>query len=295
MSLLKRFGRRLAAVSRDRRHRLRRPPAAEPKAASPAMWKVADKDTTIYLFGTIHLLPKDTKWRSPAFDKAAASADTLVVETIDRRSQSGRDHGRAVRSWPSRRACRRSSSGSSRKSARAAGRHSPSRAFPARLSTSWKPGRRRSSCWSCSCKGLASIRLGVESATQEAVHRPRQVDRRAGNQCRAARLLRPHVGGGAAQVPGRRARGFGGDEEAVRRDARAPGAAATSRRSATASTAISAIAPELKEALLVQAQCQLGEMGQGPARPAGHGAGRGRRRPSRRRRFGVSTCWKSRA
>lgn len=57
-------------------------PATEPKAASPAMWKVADEDTTIYLFGTIHLLPKGTEWRSPAFDKAAAGSDTLVVETV---------------------------------------------------------------------------------------------------------------------------------------------------------------------------------------------------------------------
>jgi uncharacterized protein YbaP (TraB family) len=34
------------------------------------------------LFGTIHLLPKDAQWRSAAFDKAAAGADTLVVETL---------------------------------------------------------------------------------------------------------------------------------------------------------------------------------------------------------------------
>ncbi len=46
------------------------------------MWKVADHDTTIYLFGTIHLLPKGTQWRSPTFDKAAAGSDTLVVETV---------------------------------------------------------------------------------------------------------------------------------------------------------------------------------------------------------------------
>ena len=57
-------------------------PAAEPKAAGPALWSVADEDTTIYLFGTIPMLPKDVKWRSPAFDKAASSASTLVVETV---------------------------------------------------------------------------------------------------------------------------------------------------------------------------------------------------------------------
>src|SRR4249919_3394238 len=78
MSLLKRFGRRLAAISAIAVTACGTAPAAEPKAASPAMWRVADEDTTIYLFGTIHLLPKGTQWRSPAFDKAAAGSDSLV-------------------------------------------------------------------------------------------------------------------------------------------------------------------------------------------------------------------------
>jgi len=43
-------------------------PAAE--AARPALWKVADEDTTIYLFGTIHLLPKGIEW----YDGAVATA-----------------------------------------------------------------------------------------------------------------------------------------------------------------------------------------------------------------------------
>src|SRR5687768_12082912 len=81
MSLLKRFGRRLAAFGAIAATACAAP-AAQPKAASPAMWKVADADTTIYLFGTIHLLPKDTKWRSPVFDQAASGSDTLVVETV---------------------------------------------------------------------------------------------------------------------------------------------------------------------------------------------------------------------
>ena len=81
MSLLKRFGRNLAAFSAIAAT-AGAAPAAEPKHAAPAMWKVADSDTTIYLFGTIHLLPKGTSWRSPAFDKAAAGSDTLVVETL---------------------------------------------------------------------------------------------------------------------------------------------------------------------------------------------------------------------
>lgn len=58
------------------------PLAAKAPAAKPAMWKLSDKDTTIYLFGTIHLLPKGTEWRTAAFNKAATSASDLVVETV---------------------------------------------------------------------------------------------------------------------------------------------------------------------------------------------------------------------
>lgn len=82
MNLLKRIGRRMAAISAIAATACGAAPAVEAKDASPAMWKVADHDTTVYLFGTIHLLPKGTKWRSAAFDRAAASADMLVVETV---------------------------------------------------------------------------------------------------------------------------------------------------------------------------------------------------------------------
>lgn len=56
--------------------------AAEAKSAKPAMWQVTDKDTHIYLFGTVHLLPPGTQWRTAKFDKAANGSETLVVETI---------------------------------------------------------------------------------------------------------------------------------------------------------------------------------------------------------------------
>lgn len=54
--------------------------AASP--AKPALWAVSDADTTIYLFGTIHLLPQDYQWRSAKLDDAVASSQQLVVETI---------------------------------------------------------------------------------------------------------------------------------------------------------------------------------------------------------------------
>ena len=60
------------------------PVAAAPAShvAHPALWAVSDADTTIYLFGTIHLLPSDYKWRTPKFDQAVAGSQQLVVETI---------------------------------------------------------------------------------------------------------------------------------------------------------------------------------------------------------------------
>ena len=53
-----------------------------PTSARPALWEVSDPDTKIYLFGTIHLLPKNYLWRTKALDRAIARSDTLVVETI---------------------------------------------------------------------------------------------------------------------------------------------------------------------------------------------------------------------
>jgi uncharacterized protein YbaP (TraB family) len=52
------------------------------QAAHPALWAVADADTTVYLFGTIHLLPEKYRWRTPAFDQAVSGSQQLVVETI---------------------------------------------------------------------------------------------------------------------------------------------------------------------------------------------------------------------
>lgn len=55
---------------------------ASAKEAKPALWQVYDKDTNIYLFGTVHLLPPGTAWRSAKLNQATQSAGTLVVETI---------------------------------------------------------------------------------------------------------------------------------------------------------------------------------------------------------------------
>ena len=56
--------------------------ARAPQPAKPALWQVSDQDTTIYLFGTIHLLPPNYQWRTAKLDQAVASSQELVVETI---------------------------------------------------------------------------------------------------------------------------------------------------------------------------------------------------------------------
>lgn len=56
--------------------------ARAPRPAQPALWAVSDADTTIYLFGTIHLLPAQYQWRTAKLDQAVANSRELVVETI---------------------------------------------------------------------------------------------------------------------------------------------------------------------------------------------------------------------
>jgi uncharacterized protein YbaP (TraB family) len=53
---------------------------------SPAMWTLSDEDTTIHIFGTVHLLRPDLVWRTEAFDQALTSADKIVFE-VDMKSE----------------------------------------------------------------------------------------------------------------------------------------------------------------------------------------------------------------
>lgn len=54
--------------------------SAAPAGNGPALWKVADADTTIYLFGTVHVLPKEIEWYDTTIAKAFDSSQTLVTE-----------------------------------------------------------------------------------------------------------------------------------------------------------------------------------------------------------------------
>lgn len=46
----------------------------------PAIWKVTDKDTSIFLFGTIHVLPYNFDWRTAQLDEIVEDAGSLIVE-----------------------------------------------------------------------------------------------------------------------------------------------------------------------------------------------------------------------
>ena len=50
---------------------------------APAMWRLADEDTTIYMLGTVHLLPEGFRWRNPQLDGILAEVDALVLESSD--------------------------------------------------------------------------------------------------------------------------------------------------------------------------------------------------------------------
>lgn len=60
------------------------PPAPAPASATipadPALWVVKDKDTTIYLFGTIHALKPQLSWFDSAVRKAFDASGQLVLE-----------------------------------------------------------------------------------------------------------------------------------------------------------------------------------------------------------------------
>jgi uncharacterized protein len=55
-------------------------PAVTQRTATPALWVVKDADTTIYLFGTFHLLPDGLNWNFGPVKAAFESADTLRLE-----------------------------------------------------------------------------------------------------------------------------------------------------------------------------------------------------------------------
>jgi uncharacterized protein YbaP (TraB family) len=57
-------------------------PPVMPDDPDPALWVISDDDTTIYLFGTIHLLKPGLTWFDEAVKTAFDSSEELVIEMI---------------------------------------------------------------------------------------------------------------------------------------------------------------------------------------------------------------------
>lgn len=51
-----------------------------PERATPPLWVVERDGKKLYLFGSLHLLPAQTKWTSEALDKARAASQVFVFE-----------------------------------------------------------------------------------------------------------------------------------------------------------------------------------------------------------------------
>ena len=52
----------------------------EAETPGPALWSLSDEDTTIYLFGTIHVLPEGETWYNGRISTAFDASDELVFE-----------------------------------------------------------------------------------------------------------------------------------------------------------------------------------------------------------------------
>lgn len=55
----------------------------QPYEPHPAIWKIGDADSTIYIFGTVHSLPPGFRWRNPGLESVIVRADSLLLESVD--------------------------------------------------------------------------------------------------------------------------------------------------------------------------------------------------------------------
>lgn len=49
--------------------------------AAPALWKVSDEDSSVWLFGSVHMLRADTEWRSSTLEKVISKVERVYFET----------------------------------------------------------------------------------------------------------------------------------------------------------------------------------------------------------------------
>ena len=59
------------------------PALAQAQPTGPALWVIRDDDSTIYLFGTIHFLKPNVRWRTAQIQSALDASDSLVLEVAN--------------------------------------------------------------------------------------------------------------------------------------------------------------------------------------------------------------------
>lgn len=72
------------APQNDTLQGLSAPPYAGPPQApipQPALWTASDADTTVYVFGSLHVLPENLDWTSPDLEAALDEANAVYFET----------------------------------------------------------------------------------------------------------------------------------------------------------------------------------------------------------------------
>lgn len=83
-------------------------PVERTSGDGPALWVARDADSTVYLFGTVHMLKPGTAWGSDKVDAAFDSASDIWFEVVDPDDQSaltplfqqyGVDPARPLSSW----------------------------------------------------------------------------------------------------------------------------------------------------------------------------------------------------
>jgi len=57
--------------------------SAATRSASPALWVLQDEDTTLYLFGTVHMLKPGMNWFQGEIREAFDRSDELVLEVVE--------------------------------------------------------------------------------------------------------------------------------------------------------------------------------------------------------------------
>ena len=205
MSLLKRFGRRLLAISAIASTACSAAPATELDGSQPRPLEGRRSRHD-------HLPVRD----DPSPPQGYEVAKLRLRQGGGGRRHSGRGNGNRRKqsrgddervatagSEPGTSADRRPRS--ARKTGRPPGNHRQVRHPGADVRQDGNLGCRLHAAWRPVQGTWAGSGVGRRIRAEEAIHRKQKVDRTAGNECRAAGLLRPIVGRGAAEVPDRHA------------------------------------------------------------------------------------------